>query len=291
MVFLGLTNTERDKLEFEVVSERVRLKLTRLLRAVTDRDDSVAHMVMMNRAINIARSVLGLWIYQLEAEDGEYYYPAEYGWHYSEIELALRRPNVIELVETLADLIQSGILDIEEVNEILQSENLSFSFNIPWGSSEGEVQVEILSLEEIEESDEGIEHPNIRILVKRMDTSLENEDWSGVLHASASIFETLAKDVIELDTIQNQSLGSFFDRYRSDSGLPAPVLDYIQNIYRQRNVEPLAGHGSIQQPTIGRNDAIIMAEMTKAFVKIERKLLMSGISLDDRIKRDGAQRE
>ena len=92
MVFLGLTNTERANLEFEVVSEKARLKLTRLLRAVTDRDNSVAHIVMMNRAINIARSVLGLWIYQLEAEDGEYFYPAEYGWHYSEIELALRRP-------------------------------------------------------------------------------------------------------------------------------------------------------------------------------------------------------
>lgn len=282
MEFLGLSSTERSKLEFEVVSERARLKLTRHLRNVTDHDISDAHIVKMNRAINIARSVLGLWVYQLEALDGDYYFPSEYGWHFSEIELLLRRPNTIDLVETLTDLIKSGILDMQTVNEILESDNLSFSFETPYASSCNEVQVEILSLEDIDEPRGDTEHPNIRILINRMDTALDNEDWPGVLHASASVYETLAKDIIELDTIRDKSLGSFFDRYKSDSGLPEPILDYIQNIYRRRNVEPLAGHGSTEQPTISRDDAIIMAEMTKAFVKIERKLLISGIRLEGR---------
>jgi len=37
------------------------------------------------------------------------------------------------------------------------------------------------------------DHPNIRDLYKRMDSAFQSQDYAGVLHASANVFETLAK--------------------------------------------------------------------------------------------------
>jgi hypothetical protein len=115
-------------------------------------------------------------------------------------------------------------------------------------------------------------HPNIIVLRERMDDALARDDYAGVLHASASIFETMAKDVVGIPTVQNQSLKSFFDRYRKDSALPNEILDYILATYERRSVTPLAGHGSTRTPDICKEEAIALAEMTKAFVKIEYNL-------------------
>lgn len=115
-------------------------------------------------------------------------------------------------------------------------------------------------------------HANIAILVDRMDSNLERDDYAGVLHCSASIFETMAKDIVGIPAVQNQTLKSFFDRYRKDSALPEGILDYIISIYQERNVMPLAGHGSTQTPTITKQEATALAEITKAFVNIEYKL-------------------
>lgn len=118
-------------------------------------------------------------------------------------------------------------------------------------------------------------HPNIKILIERMDTAFERQDFSEVIHASASIFETMAKDIINISSIQSQPLKSFFDRYRIDSGLPSEILDYILGVYEARNVTPLAGHGSTETPQIKKDQALILCEMTKAFVNIEYGLRSS----------------
>jgi hypothetical protein len=115
-------------------------------------------------------------------------------------------------------------------------------------------------------------HANIVILMERMDSDLGRDDYAGVLHCSASIFETMAKDIVGIPTVQNQTLKSFFDRYRKDSALPEGILDYIISIYEERNIMPLAGHGSTQTPTISKQEATALAEITKAFVNIEYKL-------------------
>jgi GTPase SAR1 family protein len=115
-------------------------------------------------------------------------------------------------------------------------------------------------------------HPNIRILVDRMNDALRREDYPGVLHSSASIFETLAKDIVGISAVQNQTLKGFFDRYRKDSTLSENILDYILTVYESRNTTPLAGHGSTQTPTVSREAAITLTEMTKAFVRIEYML-------------------
>jgi hypothetical protein len=113
------------------------------------------------------------------------------------------------------------------------------------------------------------EHSNISILANRMEQSFEQNDFAGVLHASASIFETMAKDIINSPTIQNQSLGGFFSKYRNESNLPKEILDYIFDIYSRRNTTPLAGHGSTSTPHINREEALVLKEMTIAFVRIE----------------------
>jgi hypothetical protein len=105
-----------------------------------------------------------------------------------------------------------------------------------------------------------------------MDNALSQGDYAAVLHASASIFETMAKDIVGIPTVQNQTLKSFFQRYRKDSTLPKEIVDYVLAIYESRNVTPLAGHGSTQAPNISREAAISLSEMTKAFVRIEYKL-------------------
>ena len=120
--------------------------------------------------------------------------------------------------------------------------------------------------------DQQIVHRNISLLIKRMNDALTRDDYAGVLHTSASIFETLAKDIVCIPTVQNQTFKSFFDRYRKDSALPDEILDYILAIYESRNSTPLAGHGSTQVPNIRKEEATTLSEITKAFVRIEYKL-------------------
>jgi hypothetical protein len=115
-------------------------------------------------------------------------------------------------------------------------------------------------------------HANIHFLIERMDSDLHREDYAGVLHCSASIFETMGKDIVGIPSVQTQTLKSFFERYRKDSALPQEILDYIVSVYEKRNVTPLAGHGSIQKPAISKQEAVFLVELTKAFVNIEYKL-------------------
>jgi hypothetical protein len=94
----------------------------------------------------------------------------------------------------------------------------------------------------------------------------------GVLHASANIFETLAKLVFNSPNVKNQTLASLFDGYRKRSELPELLLDYVQETYKRRNIEPLAGHGATKPPTVSAKDAAVLVEMTKMCVRLERRL-------------------
>jgi hypothetical protein len=105
-----------------------------------------------------------------------------------------------------------------------------------------------------------------------MTAALERGDYPGVLHASASVFETLAKHVVALPSLQNQTLGSFFARYKKDSQLPAELQAKVIEVYEARNKTPLAGHGSTEAPSMTVQEAVTLAELTKAFVRIEYSL-------------------
>jgi hypothetical protein len=279
MTFLGLSEKQKNQLEFEVVPTRARLQLTRMLRHAVKSDDGNTTIARMNTVINICRHVIGSSISIIEANDFGDYEFVDSGWIRAELEVSMRRPDTPELVETLADLIQEGWLEGARVNEVLAPYSCSFYLD----RVDQSVIVEITPIEELDaEDDDNV--VSIRVLVRRMESALQQDDYSNVLHASASIFETLAKDIVAIEGVQDQPLGAFFNRYRKDSLLPSPLIDFIYEVYKRRGFEPLAGHGHLDSPSITREEAIVLSEMTKAFVRIERQL--SHVQVNKIIKND-----
>lgn len=141
------------------------------------------------------------------------------------------------------------------------------------------IVIKIVAPGSIPDADLTKDHPNVRKLVLRMETAKNGQDFAGVLHASASIFETLAKDVMHGSKVNDQPLGASFDGYRKKSLLPEPVLDYMLEVYKARNKEPLAGHGSLTPPTVDAAQAVVLCELTKSIVRIERSLAEQAVDL------------
>ncbi|MEO4016416.1 hypothetical protein [Pseudomonas rossensis] len=112
-------------------------------------------------------------------------------------------------------------------------------------------------------------HSNIVILIGRMEQCLENSDPSGVLHAAANILETTAKDIIRSDSIENQTLGGFIEKYKKESNLPSELKNVVEQIYKLRNIMPLSGHGSTGTPNMTMHDAIVISAATKFIVEVE----------------------
>jgi hypothetical protein len=203
------------------------------------------------------------------------YAPAEYAWHQAELELVMRRPDTPQLIATLIDLINSEALSIDDVNEVLDADGVGIRLS----EARNGVAVEILEIPDLPvEASSGEGHPNLRRLFERMDRAMQDSDWSLVLHTGASIFETLAKQVVPNPSIQNQSLGGWFSLYRNHSKLAKPLLDVIEEIFKRRNIEPLAGHGSIENPAITQDEAEQVRVLTAALVKLERSFLHPTIS-------------
>lgn len=269
---MGLSKSEKASLEMDVVSNEARLKLTRLIRKNCQSDDNNLSLIKRNQYINVARAALQLKIARLEPDDVGMYENEEFAWHFAETELAMRRPNTVQLFEILGDLLQMRMLSFNEVNSILQEDNVSARFEA--NGFDDDVVVRILTDLEIEEDDITAEHSNVRLLFRRMESALENGDYPGVLHASSNVFETLAKLVFSNPNTENQTLGSLFEGYRNRSQLPGPILDYILEIYKRRNSEPLAGHGSTIAPTISATEATTLIEITKMCVRLERRLAL-----------------
>lgn len=119
---------------------------------------------------------------------------------------------------------------------------------------------------------DGLAHPNVVLLIGRMEQCLEKNDPAGVLHAAASILETTAKDIIKSDSIKNESLGGFIDKYKKESSLPEDVKSVVGAIYVLRNKMPLSGHGSTQAPSITMQDAVVIAAATKFVVEVEYRM-------------------
>lgn len=179
------------------------------------------------------------------------------------------------LVRSVADLI---VAILNARNHVVKYKLKTFSYNgviqeeeIEWRTSSATYLIPWLS-DYVRNSLTAGVHTNVVFLMRRMDNALSRDDYPEVLHASASIFETMAKDVVGIPAVQDQTLKSFFARYRKDSALPQAVLDYVLSIYDERNKEPLAGHGSTQTPSISKKDAIFLVEITKAIVNSEYKL-------------------
>jgi hypothetical protein len=278
-MYFGLSKEQKEKLRFEVISHQIRLNIAMLFRDITVNNSSVK-IITINNMANIARQIEGLPLHKLEFgmydSDYERYHEVEYAWHYAELELIVRRPNSVYLIEIICDLIQVGIVQRVDINEIFSREKSSGIFFI-YENNYPSVEIKDILEYIYEDSGDTQEHPNIRLLMGHMKDAFAAEDWSLVSGTSGSIFETLAKDVIKNPNIENKSLGSFFDSYRKSSNLPGPILDMIILIFNKRNTEPLAAHGKTNIPTITKDDAVIIFEITKAFISMERTFANNGI--------------
>jgi len=267
-MFMGLEKDEKKSLEYEIISNDVRLKISRLFRQYVRTGNSDESIIFMNRIINIARRVEGKIVYVLESDGCNHFQPGEYAWHLGELEAITQRQTTCELVETICDLLAENILSVDMINDFFASANVGVFFDLGgMGSS-----VTIIDSKDIPDEESAEQHPNIRKLVERMEILLNNNDYTGVLATSSSIFETLAKIVINEPKLENKTLGKIMNAYRQRSKLLAPILDMIENTYIKRGQEPIAGHGSTQLPNIQKDEAIMLSEMTKAVIRIERKL-------------------
>jgi hypothetical protein len=272
--FMGLNGKEKRQLEIEIIPRDTRLKLTRLIRQKCAHTEAPYELVWIARFVNMANHVMHRQTLELESDEwGDDYPHAAYAKLESERELIMRVASTVEVAEILGDYLQAEMLELRSVNDVLRDGNCGFRFRVRESHDDRiSVSIEIKSLKDIGEADLSDEHPNIRVLADRMDRALNDKDYAAVLHASASIFETLAKNVVRNPNVQNQTLGSFFEAYKKTSRLPKDVVKYIQRIYEHRNTEPLAGHGSTRPPEIKSREATVLAEITKAIVRSERKL-------------------
>jgi hypothetical protein len=262
---------DKDKklLEFEVLSQDFYSFLTRYLMHWSEEpeyQESIIHR--KNVIINLSNTILQRNIYVLQPDDDGGYHSGEYAWHDSNFFLAIRRLGTIQFIEFAGDLVSKEILSIDFLNGCLKKENASFHFV----QTSERLKAKVYSLSELDQESLETEHPNIRLLVSRMESALDSKDFSNLLHASASIFETMAKNVVDTESVQDKTLGSFFEKYRLESQLPSEILDFILETYKKRNSSPLAGHGSLSLPTIDIKEATVLCEMTKAFIRIESKL-------------------
>lgn len=264
----------REQVELEVVSSKARLQLTRVLRqSVRANESENSHqieLIRINRIVNLANAVLGRPIYTLELGDWDYE-PAEYAWHDGELELVMRRPDTAQLVEVLVDLSDGKCLRTSDINAILEDDGSGIRLR----DEDDGAEVELIDLADLPDTSLSVgEHANVRKLVERMDRAMQDRDWSLVLHTGASTFETMAKQVVTNPNVQNQSLGGWFSSYRNHSKLAVPLLNTIEEIFKRRNIEPLAGHGSVTDPLITEEEAVQVRELTIAFVRLERTLAM-----------------
>lgn len=269
-MFLGLSKKEREKLQFELISKSMRNKITRVLRYDCISDNSLFQLIYQNKRINIACSVLGEPKYVLEPDYHGSFEPVEIAWHESKIESIMFECNTIEFIEIIADYIQNYLIDLNSVNTILKEEECIFSYKF----TDEEVSIDIKEIGEID-TDVAKDTPNISALVSRLDFAYSEKDYPNVLHTSASIFETIAKDVCNNPNLENKPLGSFFAAYKKKSLIPDAMLDYILNVYNKRNTEPTAGHGATTLPTITQKEASVLKNLTKAILLIEQEVKVS----------------
>jgi len=261
-------NEQLELLEQEVISTDARVLLTRHARQIAD----ASHEPIYSYAqiVNTAKQNRHEPIYLLECDDMGDYMAQEHAYFQSSFFLVFRGSSTIQLVQIIADLLYNGSLQLDVVNQILEEDRSKIRY-----VESGEVYVVEL-LDTFEESEQELSsqgnHPNLKILLERMGLLLLKEDYSGVLHTSASIFETISKDIIGNPKIENQPFGSFFNAYIKKSKLPTALLDYAKEIYRKRNITPGAGHGGTQLADFHKEDAVIIAEITKACLRIEDQL-------------------
>ena len=166
------------------------------------------------------------------------------------------------------DYIQADLININSVNNIFKEYEVPVFFEQDW---QNHLSIKTENLKDIPVLKN--EHPNVKKLISRMDSNFANDDYTGVLHASASVYETLVKDISGEPKFQKMSLGQILNDSQFSLNIPEQIMDYIREIFKKRNTVPTAGHGGTSIPTITKEEAIIIQEFTKAIVRVLRKIV------------------
>ncbi|MBP3688015.1 MAG: hypothetical protein J6J35_06615 [Alphaproteobacteria bacterium] len=260
---------DKEFLENQIIPHEARVAITRCLMKIANQSNdgtvncaskinlySILATTLCNSMVNFMPDDWGMWTYQEET------------YLNNKIPSLIQNASSLDLYETLSNIIEHNWLPIEKANSLFQNVGIPVHYK----HEDGEVVIERLQSLENDIPTKTEKHPSMQQLLDRAENCLNRDDGAGVLHATASIFEALAKNVFATPTVQNQTLKSFFEGYRNRSHLPEEMLNYIISVYDCRNNTPNAGHGCLEfSSEISKDEMVAMIELAKAAIHIEDK--------------------
>jgi len=269
MMTIYLSKDDAISLEYEWIPLSAKVQLIRLLdRYCPPHVNPHTRIPYLQHIVNVANNLSERKLFDLDPDHYGDYFPEDVARLESEFMICIRRLNPIQFIEFLASVVEYEYIDINDANIILKEVNSSVAIEL---DTTGRASISILPMADKSALDNDAS-PNLRTILSRMDSYLNDEDYAAVLHNSATAIEYISKQIYGSSKIHNQSFASYFKGYKNKTTLPEPVIDWMLEIYKRRNTEPLAAHGSPLPPSITCEEATLIAEMTKAFIRYESRM-------------------
>ncbi len=264
-----LSKDDAISLEYEWIPLSAKAHLIRLLdRYCPPHVNPRTRIPYLQRIVNLANNLSERKFFDLDTDQFDDYFPEDVARLETEFMICIRRLNPIQFIEFLGTVVEYEYIDINDANIILKEINSSVAIEL---DTTGHLSISILPMADKSALDNDAS-PNLRTILRRMDSYLNDEDYAAVLLNSAMAIEFISKQIYGSSKIYNQSFGSYFEGYKNKTTLPEPIIDWMLQIYKRRNTEPLASHGSPLHPSITCEEASLIAEMTKAFIRYEFRM-------------------
>lgn len=264
-----LSKDDAISLEYEWIPLSAKAHLIRLLdRYCPPHVNPRTRIPYLQRIVNLANNLSERKFFDLDTDQFDDYFPEDVARLETEFMICIRRLNPIQFIEFLGTVVEYEYIDINDANIILKEINSSVAIEL---DTTGHLSISILPMADKSALDNDAS-PNLRTILRRMDSYLNDEDYAAVLLNSAMAIEFISKQIYGSSKIYNQSFGSYFEGYKNKTTLPEPIIDWMLQIYKRRNTEPLASHGSPLPPSITCEEASLIAEMTKAFIRYEFRM-------------------
>ena len=269
MMTIYLSKDDAISLEYEWIPLSAKAHLIRLLdRYCPPHVNPRTRIPYLQRIVNLANNLSERKFFDLDTDQFDDYFPEDVARLETEFMICIRRLNPIQFIEFLGSVVEYEYIDINDANIILKEINSSVAIEL---DTTGHLSISILPMADKSALDNDAS-PNLRTILRRMDSYLNDEDYAAVLLNSAMAIEFISKQIYGSSKIYNQSFGSYFEGYKNKTTLPEPIIDWMLQIYKRRNTEPLASHGSPLPPSITCEEASLIAEMTKAFIRYEFRM-------------------
>ena len=269
MMTIYLSKDDAISLEYEWIPLSAKAHLIRLLdRYCPPHVNPRTRIPYLQRIVNLANNLSERKFFDLDTDQFDDYFPEDVARLETEFMICIRRLNPIQFIEFLGTVVEYEYIDINDANIILKEINSSVAIEL---DTTGHLSISILPMADKSALDNDAS-PNLRTILRRMDSYLNDEDYAAVLLTSALAIEFISKQIYGSSKIYNQSFGSYFEGYKNKTTLPEPIIDWMLQIYKRRNTEPLASHGSPLPPSITCEEASLIAEMTKAFIRYEFRM-------------------